>query len=490
MKPSAQESKSTPQFGRTFDTVVLTILIVAMCSQLNLRAIGRDTFVTEKFVTKQLFVALSDVVLLLGFAWFCVRTTILRVWNKIWIPPLPCWALVFAMLLSVIHSTSIWDAAMNELPRAQGIKGTIKAIFLGKESKEAIAEILQYIAYFLAATTLFVNLIHDRRESETIERRKLAFHAFAGAVALNIVIALIQRFGFGSQSPYGLFGSSGIYSPNIYSAFLAFSLPLLLAQVLSRWRDVMPALIVTCLCFAGALLTMTSAWAAISLLLGLFVAAALQRRMARAAILFGVVALPMLLLWRAPSPLQINRAQSWQIPSDQQKVKKQLVEWYAALGVASPSPIAYKTGVSRTFATGVGPGNYQSNIGTFYQRLPNEKKMPPDSNNLYLVQAVSLGILGLGTLLWMFGHFGAMAWNAFKENRNDYLGAGVWASLCALALVNIFHATIVRGSGIVLAFLLSLAVVAAGIVPKVVEIKENQNEEDEKRDGADLPAGA
>jgi hypothetical protein len=86
--------------------------------------------------------------------------------------------------------------------------------------------------------------------------------------------------------------------------------------------------------------------------------------------------------------------------------------------------------------------------------------MPPDSNNLYLVQAVSLGFLGLGALLWVFGHFARQAWTAMKRHRGDWLGAGVVGSLCAFLFVNLFHALIVRGTGIVLAFVLSLAIIA------------------------------
>jgi hypothetical protein len=94
-------------------------------------------------------------------------------------------------------------------------------------------------------------------------------------------------------------------------------------------------------------------------------------------------------------------------------VKKQYVEWYAALGWSLPQV--------KAFATGVGPGNYQGNIGTYYVSLPNEEKMPPDSNNLYLVQSVALGFLGLGTLLWVIFHFARVAWQARAAYPDDWL---------------------------------------------------------------------
>jgi len=148
-----------------------------------------------------------------------------------------------------------------------------------------------------------------------------------------------------------------------------------------------------------------------------------------------------------------NRAEFLRASSAGEKVKKQYIEWYAALGWSTPR--------QRALATGVGPGNYQLNIGPYYGGLPNEEKMPLDSNNLYLVQGVSLGILGLGALLWVLSYFGGQARLALRRFPHDWLGAAVLASLAAFLAVNLFHALIVRGVGLVLAFILSLAIIAA-----------------------------
>jgi hypothetical protein len=208
------------------------------------------------------------------------------------------------------------------------------------------------------------------------------------------------------------------------------------------------------LCLAGALFTMTSPWSVIALLAGLLTAAIVTRR-GRRAFVIALVAVPFLLAWHAPSALKLRRGEIWTIRNQYEPVKKQYREWYAALGYIDPG--------QGKFATGVGPGNYQFNVGSYYLRLPAPglEKMPPDSNNLYLVQAVSIGVLGLGTLLWLFGHFVGIARETVRENRNDWLAAGVLASVAALAFVNLFHATIVRGMGLVMAFVISLAIVAS-----------------------------
>ena len=87
--------------------------------------------------------------------------------------------------------------------------------------------------------------------------------------------------------------------------------------------------------------------------------------------------------------------------------------------------------------------------------------MPPDSNNLWLVTAMSLGALGLGALVWVIAHFWMLAWRAARYNADDCWGAGVVGSLSAWIFVNFFHALIVRAPGLVLAFLFALAVVAS-----------------------------
>ena len=152
--------------AQKLDSIFLAILIVLMCSQIANFAMGEDTLKAGKgFASKQLFLAVSDIFLLLTFAWFCARTTMLKAWNKLWWPPLPCWALIIAMIIAALHSPTIVNSAIERLHEAHGPKAILKALVSqdAKESKEAIAEIIQFSMYFLIAPLLFVNLMHDRR---------------------------------------------------------------------------------------------------------------------------------------------------------------------------------------------------------------------------------------------------------------------------------------------------------------------------------------
>lgn len=446
--------------ARTWDGALLCLLIVAMCSQIDPLTLGRDTFVTQGFVTKQLKVAVSDLALVLVFGWFVIRTTMLRAWSKLWWPPLPCWALLAALLVAALHSTTIVNALAAGL-ESGGIKGAIKAI-AAKEPKEAIAEIAQYAAYFIAAPLLFVNLMLDRREDVLIVRRSLALRAFAVATGLVILIGLAQLFK-GSDAPRGTWQSA-----NLYGGFLAMALPLLFVGVAHRWNQSRGTVGVGAEILA-AWPTMVTPWGVIGLFIGMLLGAVALRSV-RAAGIALVLSLVALLSWNTFKPLQPARAEYFHIKTASEKergkmeVKKQYVEWYAAQGFSAP-------GEAR-FGTGVGPGNYQLNIGSYYAFLPNAKKMPPDSNNLYLVQAVSVGTLGLGALLWIIGHFMGVAWRARRAFGADWLSAGVLGSLSAWLLVNCFHALVVRGLGIVLAFVLSLAIVAL----QAARDAENRNE--------------
>jgi hypothetical protein len=459
---------------RSVDTLLLGFLILAMCSQIDPRAltIGRDTMEEGLgYATKTLKVAVSDIALVLCFGWFLFRTTALRAWSRLWWPPFACWALIAAMTVSLLHSPHVVDAIGDAMSKASGPQGFIKAI-AAKESKEAIAEVLQFAAYFIIAPMLFVNLLLDRRSGGLIERRRLALHVFSAAVLLNVLAATAQLFASNAPTPRGLFNS-----PNIYGVFLTLSLPLLVAMALREWTKVLPALIVTLVALLLGLLTMVSAWAVVAVLIGVIIAGVFQRLPGRTV---GVLAVSLVVLftgWTAQTKLKSNRAEVLRVSSASQKVKKQYIEWYAALGWAVPKGQELPLGVAQLhqFETGVGPGNYQQNIGPYYSSLPNEEKMPPDSNNLYLVQAVSLGVLGLGALLWVFGDFMGHAWRMMRGVTRDWLSFGVFAALCAWLIVNVFHAGIVRGGGVVLAFVLSLAVVAAQSVDDQVEERIHEN---------------
>lgn len=452
------------------DAASLVALIVTMCSQLDVRRLGRDTWSEGLgYMSRTFSVALSDVVFVAVAAWFVMRCAQTKSWKRLWWPPLPCWALIFTLFLSLAHGVNLHEKVAEAAAAAHHIGAKT---LLTKETKVAAVGIIQFCCYFLLAPWMMVNLLHDRREGDVISRRTLAIQTLLGALMLNAVLGAVQSFVFSSRPPEEFkihVDSSLIHqasvprgllsSGNVFSALLAVALPLLWTwwagycspKILDRALEVCLPIITLAAVFA-----MASVPSIVCLVLGIAVGLGLiwryRPKAGLAACLAGItiaigcfVALPV---------VQTGRSDFLHVNSDAQAVKKQYVEWQVAA--------RWDDSRKPAFANGVGPGNYQNNIGElYYDSLPNEEKMPSDSNNLYLVQAVSLGVLGLGALLWVIGYFWAIAQKAFRENPSDWLPAGILASLVSWLLVNNFHALIVRGAGLMLAFLFALAVIAA-----------------------------
>jgi hypothetical protein len=430
------------------DSIALAILVLCMCTQIDIGAIGRETL-SQGFATKRLFIALPDVMLLAVFVWFVLRTSLLRAWKKIWWPPFPCFALVACLILSMVHSRPLILAVQNSLADTHGISHILKAILTTKEFKEAVAQILQWTGFFVFAPLIFVNLIYDRSGAKVLLRRRLAL----ACLAIGVIAAVVVHY-----LPNRALAEMWFSAPNMYGGFLAIAVPLIFTKVLShrvktKAEWVWISGLFGMMALVALLYTMMDLWSVAALFIGVLVAGFLFKARARTATIVVLSLIFVLALWPKQQVQNVYRFQTWQVPSETQAVKKQYIEWYvAARRTIDPRMHA--------FATGIGAGNYQFSIGSYYARLPNEEKMPPGSNNLYLVQADSIGILGLAALLWMLGYFFKRAYEATRMNRNDWLGAGVIGLLVSFLFVNNFHALIVRGIGLVLVFAFSLAVVA------------------------------
>lgn len=446
------------------DSVLLVVVLVTLCSQVEVGRLGADTYKKHGFVTKQLHLSLGEMMLMGTLVWFAISTSLRGGWRKLWWPPFCSWAFLLVLFVAAIHSQSVREAVggYGLQHHVHGLASNIKSLVKVQQSREALADLVQFSLFFIWAPWLFVNLMRDQRDTPQESRRFLALIAVVAAVGLVLLVGLLQ-LRHGPDAPKSLFES-----PNAYNGFLAFILPFVTVLLASRrqiaWAVVGLVLLVI------AVLSMASIWAVLALLIGLLVAALFAAgpvRMRVACCLVGTVILlpfawPLTLPLRhdtinidrfgkthaGPITLEQSRADSLHLASQAQPVKKQFVEWYAAVGMARPR--------EKAFATGVGPGNYQLNIGPMYASLPNEEKMPPDSNNLYLVQAMTGGFLGLAALLWVLATYLHQA-----RLASGWYSAGLCGSLAAFTVVNLFHALLVRGTGVLLAFLFALAVVTA-----------------------------
>jgi len=113
---------------------------------------------------------------------------------------------------------------------------------------------------------------------------------------------------------------------------------------------------------------------------------------------------------------------------------------------------------------GVGAGNYQLRIGEYYGLLPDVKKSEPDTNNLYLVVAGSMGLAGLVSLVALLSYFWRLAGGLWLRVETDWergLAAGLAGSIGAMVAANFFTSLLVRGTGLVMILVVALIEIIA-----------------------------
>jgi hypothetical protein len=257
--------------------------------------------------------------------------------------------------------------------------------------REALTEIVEYTLYLLVAYTLLANLLRDP------QRRRVGVYWFCAVSTAVIALGVFEWFAAGTPSAVAAtFGSR-----NIFNGFLCMGLPLMFALL----RPSEPR--------ARRWLAATGIVGVVVLLPGLF---------------------PLVVLHDAGGD-----------------IKKQYIEWQAALNMMEDTR-------ENNFLLGVGTGNYQLNVGRYYGFLPNKEKMPRDSNNLYLVIGGSMGLFGLAAWVWILTCHLKLA-HALRRQTSDAwqrsLATGLCGSLWAFAFINLFHALLVRGTGLVMVLLLA-----------------------------------
>jgi len=109
-------------------------------------------------------------------------------------------------------------------------------------------------------------------------------------------------------------------------------------------------------------------------------------------------------------------------------IKNRYIEMQASLNLISENTLL-----------GVGLGNFQNQIGTFYNELPKVNTAEINQHNGYLVVASSMGVLGLSALLWLFLHGWKHAKKKFKSRTQDkYLFLGLAGSILACMIESLF----------------------------------------------------
>ena len=130
-------------------------------------------------------------------------------------------------------------------------------------------------------------------------------------------------------------------------------------------------------------------------------------------------------------------------------------EWQAAAWMIAEHPVV-----------GVGPGNYQRKIGSYFMTVPRSARDKNESDveiqNQYLVLAATTGLPGLLAFLAMI--VGAVRAAVLFLSSNDANGRecykglqhGLVAGLLAFCAVLVWHPLLIRGIGLVFVAMLAV----------------------------------
>ncbi len=358
---------------------------------------------------------------------------------------------------------------------------------------EAFKELVQIIEYFIVGTLVFTAFLRERDGAAGTGSRRVGmplFPALGAVTAAVLALAALQyiapeghrsiaRFAEpktldvivnvlgGWQSPLLVGGTFG--NRNVLGGFLALALPLccagalrpvpglarlrigpcgfltsttvlLLAGIGLRPLDAERLGRVACaaLLLAGLALNLSGAsyWAVVVVIAAM--AAARGARtfipIAAALVLWQAAVLP-----RLPRENDLCHFESVALYDSAGQPARRYPEWQAAASMILTHPWL-----------GVGPGNYQRQVGPFYGQVPNATgPAEPDIQNLYLVLGATCGLPAL------LAFWALLATAAAAAHRTGRLGAA--AALAAFAAAAVWHPLLVRGLGLPLVFVLALA---------------------------------
>lgn len=305
----------------------------------------------------------------------------------------------------------------------------------------AAKNVFQWCEYFIAGYLLFAHGLKNAR------LRSLLVWLFAGVAGTIVLAGAAQYFGW-LPALRELDVRGTFLNRNVYGGYLALALPFLFGLLL---YDPVPWRRAVCLLLVGlGLISVLSGGALLGIVLAALVLSALHSRSALLACIAVVFLFLTLLTPRLPRENDWVLRDSIALFEADGSVTKRCAEWQAAAVMAAENPWL-----------GVGTGNYQMHVNEYYWAVPKPPGVPePDTQNLYLVLAGSLGVLGplfFVALLVHFARCAARAWAASRSPLARGAGAGVLGSLLAYAVCSIWSPLLVRGIGLPLVFLCALA---------------------------------
>ncbi|MFP4248620.1 MAG: O-antigen ligase family protein [Armatimonadota bacterium] len=397
------------------------------------------------------FILYADLFAAALFGLWALVVLVGRRWRKITYPPAAIWALLAVAAISALGATSL---------------------------SSAVVEIAQLGLYFVAVYALFANVIRGQH--------RLVLIAKIVAIGTTVAIGVAIYQYFTVDDPMDVRGTFG--NRNVYSAYLVMVLPLLYGMAI--WmRDTTHRTWFLGVVVLGAL-TMLAGLQFWCLMLVLGVLSALKSLRWLGYFVLGAAIIVTLFVGVlhtnrdavfAEVTDPIERGETFKLgPGHEAErvVKMRWLEWHPALVMTAEN-----------FPTGVGVGNYQRHIGesSYWGMVPRATKIEPDTNNLYLVIAASMGFVGLVALLAWLGHHWRLAeanWIEAKDAWSMGVCWGLLGSVYGIVLVNIFSSLFVRGTSLVWALIFAMiaSVSIHGFGGRDVSSIENASEHRSRED--------
>jgi O-antigen ligase len=321
----------------------------------------------------------------------------------------------------------------------------IAAVSVGVAADRATAvkEVVQLTLYLIVAPLLVFDFV---RPADTLVPRRLALvlAALLAPLLINVSVAVMQYVQPGLED----FAIRGLFlNRNVLGGFLALTAPILFGLVADSRRRLLRGGALLVLLVAMTVILAGAAYAAITLALLLLAAWKGPRLFLSTAVcltLWQVCVLP-----RLPRENDLAHFRSVALYDSVGVPERRYPEWQAAASLILTHPL-----------TGVGAGNYQREIGQYYDVVPNATgPSEPDTQNLHLVLAASLGLPALFVWIAVLGRafFAAAGAARGRPTWQTGLAGGLMAGIGAFALTALWHPLLVRGIGISLAAILALA---------------------------------
>ena len=329
----------------------------------------------------------------------------------------------------------------------------------------AIADVIQFVEYFILLFLLIADFITNGSRLRLVV---LLWLTVGTAVVLWGFAHYLSRGDYSAVQVAGPF-----LNRNVLGGYLAILIPLAWGLMLHVRK--IPAKFENLLLAAVGLLVMLAGgpWIAAVIGIGLITVIRSPKLFpAVAFVLLAVVLFAFPLLPRNNSRILVSSVNMYDEEAGQ--ISPRYAQWQAcvkALTLGNHETLGMKEKDHvRQLLLGVGIGNFQENVGRYYGSLPKQNKntMEPNSQNLYLVMGLGVGIPAVLAFLWLVGTCIGRTAVAYRKSTGLSSGIllGCMGALVSLLIANLFTETLVHGTGPAMILLFAVSTGAADIVER------------------------